>query len=307
MYISLRKYHFECTGPVLLKVVKRTFVIFFIGLALSWFGNFCFLTGQSLREHWIGDEALEFDMDIRPSAHPRRDAAACPLLRHRNHPDIKHQASTHSLPGLSLLAGYFIVLWSGNGFAYDKSNICSIVDHAVLTSAHLQNDHGIDPARILGTIPSVANVLLGFWVGQLLFGSGKPAASRSEQLDRYLIRLFLVGSVLAFSGLLLSYGCPINKKIWSPTFVLATCGFAATSLALLIWIIDVKGCKRWSRFFEVFGINPLFMYVLGSMLGKVLQVIPVVWYGESYSLRSFCIRNVCRLYSATMEPRLLMH
>lgn len=309
MYISLRKYHFECTGPVLLKVVKRTFVIFFIGLALSWFGNFCSYWAKPAGDIGLGmrlwNSIWTFDHLRIPGVMQR--LALCYGIGTILTLNIKHQRIPYL--AFSLLAGYFIVLWSGNGFAYDKSNICSIVDHAVLTSAHLQNDHGIDLAGILGTIPSVANVLLGFWVGQLLFGSGKPAASRSEQLDRYLIRLFLVGSVLAFSGLLLSYGCPINKKIWSPTFVLATCGFAATSLALLIWIIDVKGCKRWSRFFEVFGINPLFMYVLGSMLGKVLQVIPVVWYGESYSLRSFlykeCLSPVFGDYGASFAYALI--
>ena len=82
-------------------------------------------------------------------------------------------------------------------------------------------------------------------------------------LNSHLIKLFLAGTILTFAGFLLSYGCPINKKIWSPTFVLATCGLASSFLALLIWIIDVKGYKKWSLFFESFGVNPLFMYVLG--------------------------------------------
>ena len=83
-------------------------------------------------------------------------------------------------------------------------------------------------------------------------------------LNSQLITLLLVGVILTFSGFLLSYGCPINKKIWSPTYVLVTCGLASSFLALLIWIIDVKGYKKWSMFFEAFGVNPLFMYVLGN-------------------------------------------
>ena len=296
MYISLKKYNFECRFPVLLKVAKRTLILFFIGVALNWFGNFC--------EYWIKpaedigpgmrlwNSVWTFDHLRIPGVMQR--LALCYGICAVLVLNIKHRRIPYL--AFSLLIGYFIILLCGNGFEYNKSNVCSIVDHAVLTAAHLQNDHGIDPAGILSTIPSIAHVLLGFWVGGLLFGNSKyAAANRSEQLSIYLIRLFLVGCIFTFAGFLLSYGCPVNKKIWSPTFVLVTCGFASTSLALLIWIIDVKGYKKWSRFFEAFGINPLFMYVLGSVLGKLLQIIPVVWYGENYSIRDF-------LYKVMFEP-----
>ena len=73
-------------------------------------------------------------------------------------------------------------------------------------------------------------------------------------------RLFLIGTILTFAGFLLSYGCPISKKIWSPTFAIVTCGLASSFLALLVWIIDVRGYTRWSRFFESLRCQPyLFM------------------------------------------------
>ena len=78
-----------------------------------------------------------------------------------------------------------------------------------------------------------------------------------------------MGTSLLFAGYLLSYGCPINKKVWSPTFVLVTCGLASMLLALLTWIIDVKGKKSWSKFFEVFGVNPLFLFVLSDFFAIV--------------------------------------
>ena len=84
-------------------------------------------------------------------------------------------------------------------------------------------------------------------------------------------RLFIVGAILTFAGFLFSYACPINKKIWSPSFVLVTCGLGSSFLALLTWIIDVKGKKKWSRFFEAFGVNPLFMYVLAAVIATIIQ------------------------------------
>ena len=92
-----------------------------------------------------------------------------------------------------------------------------------------------------------------------------------------ICRLFIVGTVLTFAGLLLSYGMPLNKKIWSPTFVLTTCGLASSLLALLIWIIDMRGHRRWCRFFEVFGINPLFLYCLAAVLSVLSGVVKVPW------------------------------
>ncbi|MCD8263651.1 MAG: DUF5009 domain-containing protein, partial [Tannerellaceae bacterium] len=82
--------------------------------------------------------------------------------------------------------------------------------------------------------------------------------------------IFIFGTIILFAGLLLSYGWPINKKLWSPTFVLATCGFGSFFLALLIWIIDIKGKQKWSLFFEAFGINPLYLYVQAAIFTVIL-------------------------------------
>ena len=63
---------------------------------------------------------------------------------------------------------------------------------------------------------------------------------------------------------------PINKKVWSPTFVITTCGLASSFLALLIWIIDIKGYQGWCVFFRSFGVNPLFIYVFAEIMGILL-------------------------------------
>ena len=103
--------------------------------------------------------------------------------------------------------------------------------------------------------------------------------------------LFIVGTIMMFAGFLLNYGLPINKNIWSPTFVLTTCGLAASFLGLLIWIIDIKGYKAWSRFFESFGINPLFLYVLGGVLSILFGSIKVPMAGEMISIKSMIYKE----------------
>ena len=189
----------------------------------------------------------------------------------------------------TLLIGYFIILITGNGFEYNSTNILAVVDRAVLGEAHMYKDNGIDPEGVLSTIPSIAHVLIGFCVGKLLM--------EVKDINEKIERLFLVGTILTFAGFLLSYGCPISKKIWSPTFAIVTCGLASSFLALLVWIIDVKGYTRWSRFFESFGVNPLFIYVTGAVLSILLGNILIPYDGHTISLHGF-------VYKIILQPLL---
>lgn len=294
-YISLRKYDFKFSCAVGMKILKRTILIFLIGMAIGWFSKFCYYWtsptegigfGAQLWEAvWTFDRIRILGVMQRLALCYGATAIIALTVKHRNIPYLI----------ATLLVGYFILLAGGNGFAYDNTNILSIVDRAILTPAHMYKDNGIDPEGLLSTIPAIAHVLLGFCVGRMMLEGGKAHQDRESLLNSHLIKLFLLGTVLTFAGLLLNYGCPINKKIWSPTFVLATCGLASSFLALLIWIIDVKGYKRWSLFFESFGVNPLFMYVLGGVLGILFGSIRFPWGEGIISVHGF-------LYKVLLMP-----
>ena len=260
-YISMRKYNFEFSKAAAWKILKRTVVIFAIGLGIAWL-SLSFRTYNSL-----ADENLAFWERLLQSVTnfghlrilgvmPRLalcygSAAIIAIV-------IKHKY----IPVLAFttLFAYFLILLFGNGFEQSEQNIISVIDRAVLGVNHMYKDAGlsIDPEGLLSTIPAICHVLIGFWCGELMMG----VKENSERVQR----LFIVGTILAFSGFLLSYGCPISKKIWSPTYALLTCGLASNFLALLIWIIDIKGYKTWCRFFESFGVNPLFIYTTGAVL-----------------------------------------
>ena len=287
-YISLRKYNFEFSHSAALKILKRTIVIFAIGLGIAWFSMFCHtwnsLSGEDIPFFSrLGESVWTFG-HIRILGVMQRLAlcygatAIIALI-------MKHKYIPYLIA--ALLIGYFIILITGNGFEYNSTNILAVVDRAVLGEAHMYKDNGIDPEGLLSTIPAIAHVLLGFCVGRMMLEGGKANEDRESMLNSHLIKLFLVGTILTFSGFLLSYGCPINKKIWSPTFVLTTCGLASSFLALLIWIIDVKGYKKWSLFFESFGVNPLFMYVLGGVLSILFGSICFPWGESSISIHTF--------------------
>ena len=280
MYISLQKYGFECSSAIIGKIVKRTCVIFAIGLGITWFYLFFqtwnSLSGENLpflthlwQSVWTFDKIRILGVLQRLALSYGFGAIIVLFLKHKHLPYLIG----------SLLAAYWLLLIFGNGYIYDETNILAIVDRTVLGLSHMLIDNGIEPEGLLSTIPSIAHVLIGFYCGKWLM--------EIKDIREKLLRLFLLGTALTFLGLLLNYGCPINKKIWSPTFVLTTCGLGASFLALLIWIIDVKGYKSKWRFFEAFGVNPLFMYVVAAVFGVLLSNIRFMYKGALVNLYGY--------------------
>lgn len=266
-YMSLRKSGFSFNRSVVSKIVRRTIVIFLTGIALAWLSNLLYgwlAGGLSFGEAATAWERLRI-MGVlqRLALSYGIGALLAVIVRQR------------LLPWLAgaLIVVYAVIITMGNGYEFSEHNIIGVVDRAILGESHVYTDYAfgepmrLDPEGLLGVIPSVAHVLIGFMCGALLCGT----SDRQRQLNR----LFIIGAVLTFGGLLLSYGLPLNKKIWSPTFVLTTCGLASTLLALLIWIIDVRGWKRWTGFFHAFGINPLYLYVQSQVLAYVLGAVQV--------------------------------
>lgn len=284
-YFSLRKYKFEFTKEAGKKILKRTVVIFAIGLGIAWFGLFIrtwnSLGGEELNFFSrLGQSAFVFDR-LRILGVMQRLAltyCATALIALT----VKHKYIPYLIGAILVI--YAGILWLGNGFEYNETNILSIVDRAILGENHMYRDNGIDPEGLLSTLPAIAHVLLGFHIGRLF--------TEQKEIHLKVETLFIAGAILTFSGLLLSYGCPINKKVWSPTFVLTTCGLASTLLGLLIWIIDIKGHKKSFTFFESFGVNPLFIYVTGAILTICFGSI-LFPYGEgSITIHGFLYRIV---------------
>lgn len=271
-YISLQKYNFTFSTSTALKILKRTIIIFLIGVGISWLSILCF-------EH----DPFPFDR-IRILGVMQRLAlsyGAVSLIALL----MKHKYIPYLIA--IILIGYFIILATGNGYAHDETNILAIIDHAVLGKTHVYSGDIVDPEGLLSTLSAIAHVLIGFCVGKLLI--------EVKDIHVKLERLLLIGVILTFAGFLLSYGSPLCKKVWSPSFVLVTCGLGSSFLALLVWIIDIKGYKKWSRFFEAFGVNPLFIYVLAAILSILLSIIPITYQGEPTVLHNY-------IYSALLQP-----
>lgn len=267
-YASLKKYDFKPSKEVVSKILKRTFKIFVVGLVLAWFG----LSFSTYRH--LADQDMPFFNHLLHSVTNFQNLrilgvlqrlALCYGIASLIIVFVRNRYIPYLIAGG--LIGYFLILLFGNGFEPGELNILGIVDRFVIGESHMYIDMDIEPEGLLGTIPSVCHVLIGFCCGKIIMGL-------KDNKDR-MLNLFLLGIVLLFVGLLLSYGCPINKKIWSPTYVLVTCGLGTLLLSLLIWIIDVKGHKSWSRFFETFGVNPLAIYVFAGILATLVEGLSI--------------------------------
>lgn len=245
-YIALSKFQFRPSPPVVRKILKRTLIILCIGWAIHWFDFIC-------------------EGDFFPLAHLRLTGvlpriALCYCVVSFIALYIRHKYILRII-GLVLIS-YTVLLLVGNGFAPDATNILSVIDQKLLGADHLYHKSPIDPEGLVSTFSAIAHTLIGFCCGKLIL--------QKEALEQKTLKLFVAGFLLMMCGFLLTEALPLNKRIWSPTFVLTTCGLAAMLQALLIYFIDLKEKKHWCRFFEIFGVNPLFLYVLSEVVAIVI-------------------------------------
>lgn len=246
-YLSLVKSDFKLTPKVIRRIVKRTVLLFAIGLFINWF------------DHAIEGDLLCFG-HLRIWAVLQRIALCYGIV------SLFALFSNHryTIPVIiGLLVIYTAILLIGNGYAEDATiNILAQVDLKLFGYDHLYHHTPVDPEGLLGTISAVAHTLLGFYCGRLI--------RQKETVSDKVIALFVVGTVGVIGGYLLSYGLPLNKCIWSPSYVLVTCGLASLLQAFLMYVIDIQKKSGWTTFFHVFGVNALALYVSSELLAILL-------------------------------------
>lgn len=240
-YLSLSKNGFEMSWQVARKILWRAALIILIGWALHWVELAC------------KGRPLDFPHLRLTGVLPR--IGLCFGLVSIMALCLSRKAMVWCAVGL--LVVYTLLVTLCNGYANDASNFNAIFDRLLLGENHLYHKSPVDPEGIAATVSAVAHTIIGFCCGAII-KSRKPLADRT-------VRLFVVGFMLMAGGFLLSEWMPLNKRIWSPTFVLVTTGLASMLLATLLYFIDMKDKRRWSRFFESFGVNPLFLYVASEL------------------------------------------
>lgn len=243
------------------KVLKRTLLIFGIGLLLHWF--------PFVRYNGEGELVARKWETLRIFGVLQR-IALCYFFASVIVYYLKLKGS-FVFSAFLLLAYWFLCIAGNPADPYSLHGwFGTAIDKAVIGEKHMYTGEGIpfDPEGLMSTFAAIVQVILGYIAGNYILTKGKT----HEMLNG----LFVAGCVLIFTGFCWDMVFPLNKKIWTSSYTIYTTGLALLVLALTIYLIEFKNARgAWSRFFDVFGKNPLFIFVLSGALPRLLGLIRI--------------------------------
>ena len=174
-----------------------------------------------------------------------------------------------------------------------SASLAAWIDRGVFGSHLWKSSRTWDPEGILSTLPAIGTLILGVFTGRWL--------TTTRDLSRRLVGLYAIGSALMVAGLMWNWSFPINKNLWTSSYVLFTGGMAAVVLATCIWIVDELGLRRWTTFFVVFGVNPMIAFVGSGMMARLIgSLITVPYEGGRAPIQRVVYE---RVYASWLEPR----
>ena len=243
-----------------IKILKRSLILFALGLVLAAFPFF----------------RIYPEFEILPKLEKLRimgvlqRIAICYLLVSLVYfyfrPRMSYILLFISLFGYWALMTFVPVPGYGVGVYDDPGNLGAYLDRLILGEHrwHYKGRIG-DPEGLLGTLPAMGTMLLGIWSARLMILK-KPKVEITVQL-------FARGFILITLGYIWNYTFPINKNIWTSSYVLFTGGIAICFLALCYWSIEIKNWRKWARPFEVYGMNAIIIYFLSGIQIRLFYLI----------------------------------
>ncbi len=181
----------------------------------------------------------------------------------------------------------------------DKAcNLAAYIDRAVFGEKHIWKSAKVyDPEGILSTIPAIATTLSGVLAGTWL---------RTQKSDLEKVGgLFFFGVVLTALGWCWNFFFPFNKALWTSSYVVYTSGLALCFLGFCYWLVDIKGYKKWSKPFVIFGVNALALFVFTGLFARLLGIIKVSGAeGKSISLQKWIFDTIFLPFAAPVNASL---
>ena len=282
---------FETAGDAVFwkKIGKRTVLIFAIGLFLHWFPFLHWQDNQLVARPWEWTTADGTLMGVRIPGVLQR-IALCYFFASI----IIYYAKPRGafLTAALLLLAYWALCIAGN--PEDPYSLTgwfgTEIDRAVFGPQHIYHGESLngrpyafDPEGLMSTLPAIAQVIFGYLVGDYILKKGKGTSDQQQDAGQKMLApyqmltgLFLASVALLFAGYSWGLSFPVNKKIWTSSYVLVTTGLAIAVLATLVYAVEIRNNRGgWTRFFDVFGKNPLFIYVLSGLIPRLLGLIRI--------------------------------
>lgn len=240
------------------KVLKRTAMIFLIGLFLNWWP---FVRWSD--DHWI---AAKWER-VRILGVLQR-IALCYFFAAVIVYYLKLRKAFYT--GLLLLLIYWLLCYAGN--PHDPYSLAgwfgTDIDKKILGTSHLYRGEGVpfDPEGLMSTLSAIVEVIFGYMIGDYIQKKGKT--------HEMLSGLFVAGVAMLVTGFCWDMVFPINKKIWTSSFTVYTAGLATITIATMIYLIEFKNVRGGlAKFFDVFGKNALFVFALSAFLPKSAALV----------------------------------
>ena len=204
-----------------------------------------------------------------------------------------------------LLFGYWFVMTvlpvPGEGtigalLLHDKSrNLAAYLDRAILGTNHIWGGSvTYDPEGVLSTIPAIGTAMLGVIAGRWIAMTTRPLIER-------IAGLFAVGALVMMLGAMWNWVFPINKNLWTSSYVLFTAGMAAVTLATVMWLVEHYNVRWWTKPFVIFGVNPIVAFVGSGVMARLIYTLWKVEYqGKLQSIQSVIHQT---LFLSWLPPR----
>ncbi len=247
------------------KVIKRTVLIFLIGLFLNWWPFFKWEDGSLVFRQWVDPKNPESGVRILGVL---QRIALCYFFASVIIYYLKLRKAFYT--GLIILLVYWILCITGNpADPFSLSGWFGTgIDKRILGVTHMYKGEGIpfDPEGLMSTIPAIVQVIFGYMVGDYIQKKGKTF--------EMVTGLFVASVAMLVTGYCWDLVFPINKKIWTSSYTIYTTGLATLTIATMIYMIEFKNIKGGvTKFFDVFGKNALFVFALSAFLPKGLSLI----------------------------------
>jgi len=281
-WYSLKKYGNELNGSSVLRILRRMVAIFAVGLLLTIFPYFA-RDYSTLRIMGVLQRiALAYGIG----------AIICLSVR---------KEYLWIVTAVVLLLYWALLAIFGGADPYSlNDNFALKTDLAILGRNHLYKGFGIpfDPEGLLSTLPAICTVIIGYYAGAL--------ADRGSANGKTVARLLAIGAGLTGLGYLWGMVFPINKALWTSSYVLYSAGLAMVVLSVIYLVSDVLKFRGWGTFFVVFGTNALFTFALAGIWTKMmLYVIKIPSAGGKISLYTWFYEKVCVPIAGNMNGSLL--
>jgi len=281
MWFSLRKYGHELNGSSILRVARRTVSIFALGLFLNIFPLFD-RDYSTLRIMGVLQRiALAYGLG----------ALICMSIN-RDYLWI--------VTAVILLLYWALLAFFGGADPYSlEGNFVLRIDKLVLGTNHLYKGYGIpfEPEGLLSTIPSICTVIIGYYTGELV--------GKKSEGGKNVLKTIIIGAALFGLAILWKKFFPINKALWTSSYVLYTAGLAMMVLSVIYWLADVLKFQKWGWFFIVFGTNALFSFFLAGIWTRLMLLIKIPGGNGEISLYSWFFEKICVAVAGNLNGSLM--